>query len=100
MEIAMITMKDCIDMCGLTEKEVMAIAEREHVPEMAAAAMGRYLLKKPDGAEQIRDMMRDDIHEALGRGDKDHASELLMVLRDFLATHPEAHGKRAHDAAE
>ena len=27
----MITMKDCIDMCGLTEKEVMAIAEHEHV---------------------------------------------------------------------
>ena len=74
----MISMEDCIAMCGLTEQEVMAIAEHEHVPEMAAAAMGRYLLKKPDGAEQIRDMIRDDIHEALSRGDKDHASELLM----------------------
>ena len=31
-----------------------------------------------------------DIHDALSRGDKDHASELLMVLRHFLATHPEA----------
>ena len=48
----MISMEDCIAMCGLTEQEVMAIAEHEHVPEMAAAAMGRYLLKKPDGAEQ------------------------------------------------
>ena len=91
----MIISKDCIDMCGLTEQEVMAIAEHEHVPEIAAAAMGRYLLKKPDGAEQIRDMIRDDIHEALSRGDKDHASELLMVLRHFLATHPEAHAERA-----
>ena len=42
----MITMKDCIDMCGLTQNEVMAIAEHEHVPEIAAASMGRYLLKK------------------------------------------------------
>ena len=91
----MISLKDCIALCGLTEKEVMAIAEHEHVPEMAAAAMGRYLLKKPDGAEQIRDMIRDDSHAALSRGDKDHASELLMVLRHFLATHPEAHAKRA-----
>jgi hypothetical protein len=57
--------------------------------------MGRYLLKKPDGATQIRDMIRDDIHEALSRGDKDHASELLMVLRHFLATHPEAQSPRA-----
>jgi hypothetical protein len=86
----MISLEDCIALCGLTEQEVMAIAEHEHVPEIAAAAMGRYLLKKPNGPEKIRDMMRDDIHDALSRGDKDHASELLMVLRHFLATHPEA----------
>ena len=87
-------------MCGLTEKEVMAIAEHEHVPEIAAAAMGRYLLKKPDGPETIRYMIRDDIHAALGRGDNDHASELLMVLRHFLATHPEARTKRADEVTE
>lgn len=86
----MISKEDCIAMCGLTEAEVMAIAEHEHVPEIAAAAMGRYLLKKPDGPEQIRD---NDIHAALGRGDKNHASELLMVLRHFLATHPEARAR-------
>ena len=40
-------------------------------------------------------MIRDDIHDALNRGDKDHASELLMVLRHFLETHPEAQLKRA-----
>jgi hypothetical protein len=86
----MISLEDCIALCGLTEQEVMAIAEHEHVPEIAAAAMGRYLLKKPNGPEKIRDMVRDDIHDALSRGDKEHASELLMVLRHFLDTHPEA----------
>jgi hypothetical protein len=96
----MISMKDCIALCGLTEEEVMAIAEHEHVPEMAAAAMARYLLKKPGGSQQIRDMIRDDIHAALNRGDKDHASELLMVLRHFLATHPEAQAKRAEEVVE
>lgn len=86
----MISLEDCIALCGLNEQEVMAIAEHEHVPEIAAAAIGRYLLKKPGGTEKIGDMMRDDIHEALGRGDTAHASELLMVLRHFLDTHPEA----------
>ena len=86
----MISMKDCIALCGLNEKEVMAIAEHEHVPEIAAAAMGRYLLEKPGGPRQIRDMMRDDINEAIARGDRGHASELVMVLRHFLDTHPEA----------
>ena len=65
-------------------------AEHEHVPEIAAAAMARYLLKKPGGAMVIRDMIRDDIREAANRGDRDHASELMMVLRQFLETHPEA----------
>jgi hypothetical protein len=85
-----ITLEDCVALCGLTEQEVKAIAEHEHVPEIAAAAMARYLLKEPRGAEKIRDMMRDDIHAALARDDKEHASELLMVLRHFLDTHPEA----------
>jgi hypothetical protein len=90
-----ITREDCIALCGLTEQEVMAIAEHEHVPDIVAAAMARYLLKAPDGPERIRDMIRDDIREAWKRGDKDHASELLMVLRQYLATHPEAKSKQA-----
>ena len=89
----MISLEDCIALCGLSEKEVLAIAEHEHVPEIAAAAIGRYLLKEPNGPGKIRDMMRDDIHDALSRGDSDHASELLMILRHFVATHPEARDK-------
>jgi hypothetical protein len=54
-----ISLEDCIALCGLTEKEVLAVAEHEHVPEIAAAAIGRYLLKEPNGAQKIRDMMRD-----------------------------------------
>jgi hypothetical protein len=83
-------LEECIALCGLTEQEVKAIAEHEHMPEIAAAAMAKYLLKEPHGAEKIRDMIRDDIHAALQRDDKDHASKLLMVLRHFLDVHPEA----------
>ena len=85
----MISLEDCIALCGLTKEEVLAIAEHEHVPDIVAAAMAPYLLKEPHGPEQIRDM-RDDIYDALSRGDKEHTSELLMVLRHFLDTHPEA----------
>ena len=86
----MISLEDCIALCGLTAQEVQAIAEHEHVPDIVAAAMGRYLLKAPGGPQQICAMMRDDIHAALDRGDKQHASELLTVLRQFLDGHPEA----------
>jgi len=30
----MITLEDCIEFCGLTKEEVLAIAEHEHVPEI------------------------------------------------------------------
>jgi hypothetical protein len=88
-EQAMITLEDCIAFCGLTEAEVMAIAEHEHVPEIAAAAMAEYILKQRRGVDKIHCMIVDDIRAALRRGDKKHASELFAALRHFLSTHPE-----------
>ena len=66
----MISLEDCIALCGLTEQEVLAIAEHEHVPEVAAAAMAIYLLKKPGGAAAIPDMIRADMPEAASRSDR------------------------------
>jgi hypothetical protein len=91
----MITLQDCIAMCGLDEAEVLAIAEHEHIPEIAATALAQYLLHQKHGAETIRDMLRDDIRLALARADRDHARELFMALRHFLSCHPEAAPRRA-----
>jgi hypothetical protein len=88
--LAVITLQDCVAMCGLSEEEVLAIAEHEHIPEIAAAALGGYLLHQEHGTERIRDMLRDDIRAALLRGDRRHARELFMALRHFLSDHPEA----------
>ena len=90
----MITLEDCIALCGLTEQEVQAIGEHEHVPAIAAAAMASYLLKEPHGEEKIRDMIRDDIRDALQRGDRNHARELFMTLRHFLDVHPSARSRK------
>jgi hypothetical protein len=84
-----ITLEDCIGMCGLAEAEILAIAEHEHIPEIAAAALAQYLLCQEHGCETIRDMLRDDIRAAVARGDRGHARDLLMVLQHFLSDHPE-----------
>ncbi|MEO0426800.1 MAG: hypothetical protein AAF160_05075 [Pseudomonadota bacterium] len=87
----MITLTDCIEMCGLTEEELDAIAEHEHLPETAAAALAAALMEqKEEGARAVAQMMRDDIRHALKRGDRPHAADLLAALRHFLAEHPEA----------
>ena len=87
----MITLEDCIGLCGLTEEEVLAIAEHEHLPEIAATALAQYLLSLEHGSEKVRDMIVDDIRQAqLNGGDKEHVLTLLHVLHHFLKTHPEA----------
>ena len=86
----MISLEDCIALCGLDEAEVEAICEHEHIPEIAAAAMAQYLLNQPHGGEAIRGMIIEDIHKALDAGQVKHASELFTALRHFLTEHPEA----------
>jgi hypothetical protein len=86
----MITLQDCIGLCGLTEEEVLAIAEHEHLPEIAATALAQYLLSHERGSDKIRDMIVDDFRQAQLRGDKEHVLTLLHVLHHFLKTHPEA----------
>jgi DNA repair protein RadC len=86
----MITLEDCIGLSGLTEEEVLAIAEHEHLPEIAAAALAQYLLSQEHGSDKVRDMIVDDIQQAQRSGDKQHVLTLLHVLHHFLKTHPEA----------
>lgn len=85
----MISLEDCIALCGLTKEEVDAIAEHEHVPEIAAATLARYLLGHRHGSDEIRQMIIDDFRGALRAGDTRHAAELASALRHFLAVHPQ-----------
>jgi hypothetical protein len=85
----MITLEDCIAFSGLTEEEVLALAEHEHVPEIAATALASYLLKQRHGPDKIRIMIVEDIRAALDKGDRRHAKELFAALHHFLVAHPE-----------
>jgi hypothetical protein len=82
----MISIEDIIGMTGLTREEVSAIAEHEHIPEVAAAALGDYLMHQEKGPDAILAMIRDDLRAALERGDREHAKELMMALRHFIHT--------------
>jgi hypothetical protein len=86
----MISLDDCIALCGLTPAEVAAIAEHEHLPEVVAATLGRYLLNQAHGPDKIRTMLVDDIRVALESGRVKHAALLTSALRHFLASHPTA----------
>jgi hypothetical protein len=74
-------------LCDLSEEEVLAIAEHEHIPELAAVELGNYLVHTPEGERCIKAMIRDDIEAAIGRGDHRHAAALRLVLRNFVLDH-------------
>src|SRR6185369_5009509 len=87
----MISREDCIGLSGLTEEEVLAVAEHEHLPEIAATALAQYFLSLEHGSEKVRDIIVDDIRRVQFSGrDKEHLLTLLHVLHHFLKTHPEA----------
>ncbi len=86
----MLSIEDCIALSDLSEDEILAIAAHEHIPEMAAAEMGNYLVQTPDGEMRLRAIIVDDIREAGSRGDQKRVLALKLVCKQYLAQHPSA----------
>ena len=89
----MLTYQECLDLCELEEDEVDAIAEHEHLSELAAMELGNYLVNTPDGVPTIKRMIIDDIDKARLSGDFKHAAKLRLVLKHFVENHPEHKAK-------
>lgn len=86
----MITLDDVEDMSALTRGEVDALAEHEHLSTFDATLLGEYLVQIHHGPQKLQQMICEDIRSALHRDDTEKASKLFVVLRKFLADHPEA----------
>lgn len=80
----LLTLEDCLGLCDLNREEIDAIAEHEHLPEVIAAELGNYLVHTASGQRAIKDIIRDDILAAQGRGDFRYSAKLKLVLRHFI----------------
>jgi hypothetical protein len=85
----MLTLQDCIGICELTEEEIKAIAQHEHVPDIIAAELGEYMIHSKDGVPHIRKIILDDIEHARAHGHEGDVEKLKLVLKHFIATHPD-----------
>ena len=85
----MLTLQDVIDYSDLTEEEVAAIAEHEHIPDIVAAEFGNYLVHSPEGVPMLKRIIIEDIETARSHGHEDHVRELNLVLQHFIHTHPD-----------
>jgi hypothetical protein len=59
-----LSLEDCIALSSLTEEEIAAIAEHEHLPMIVAAELGNYLVQTPEGTHSIK---KDDQGRYSGR---------------------------------
>jgi hypothetical protein len=85
----MLSYEDCVELSDLTEEEIAAIAEHEHLPEIAALEMGSYLVHTPEGVPMIKRIILDDIEEERRRGHNEKSLQLKLVLKHFIDTHPQ-----------
>ncbi len=84
----MLTYEECLEMCDLSDDEIEAIAEHEHVEPMIAMALGKYLVEH-DGCHQIKQFILDDIEVAKRQGNTQKMALLTKTLCHFMTTHPE-----------
>lgn len=84
----MLTFEDCLALCDLSVDEIAAIAEHEHLPEMAALGYGDYLIHGPDGEQHIKRMIVEDIERAKANENLKHVEELEAILKNFILNHP------------
>lgn len=84
----MLTYEECLEMCDLSDAEIDAIAEHEHVEPMIALALGKYLVEH-DGCSQIKQYILDDIDVARSQGNTEKMALLTKTLCHFVTTHPE-----------
>jgi hypothetical protein len=84
----MLTLEDCEDFTDLTKEEIDAIAEHEHISEIAAAATGNCLSHSTEGLALIRRYILEDIENAKSHGDKGRAQHWRQVYNRFSAGHP------------
>ena len=85
----MLSYQDCVELSDLTEEEIEAIAQHEHLPEMAALELGSYLVHTDQGVPMIKRIILEDIDEERRRGDTEKVLQLKLVLKHFVDTHPE-----------
>lgn len=85
----MLTYQDCLDLCGFSAEEIEAVAEHEHLPEIVALEYAQYLVELPDGSRRLRRIILDDIEREERSGHAERAQRLRLVLKHFIATHPE-----------
>lgn len=84
----MLSIRDCLDYCDLTDDEVDLFAEHEHLPREVAATLVCGLVQTNDGVVAVDHCLADLVEDAMRSGQFAKAEHVLHVYAQFRAAHP------------
>lgn len=87
----MLSIRDCLDYCDLTEDEVLLIAEHENIPDAAAAQVCCGLVQTPEGVMVLTKFMLELVERAWACGDTRKAERAASLCARFMKDHPLPH---------
>lgn len=87
----MLSIRDCLDYCDLTDDEIELIAEHEDIPDAAAAQLVCGLVQTPEGVLMLTLYMQELIERANRRGDTEKAQRASRICARFMTDHPIRH---------
>ena len=85
----MLSLKDCIDMCGLTDDEVAAIAEEVNLPPIVAVLVGSNLLRSEAGLHYLGEVLRNRAENAVDRNQPEIAARYRAAYESFRRRCPQ-----------
>lgn len=83
----MLSFVDCRDFSDLTEEEIHAIEEAEHLPPVEACARGHNLANTPEGCRKVIKYMYESIERAEHNQDGEQSEILHKDLEKFVSEH-------------
>lgn len=84
----MLSIRDCLDYCDLTEDEVLLFAEHTGIPEGAAAQMICGMVQTPEGVLVLTKYMLDLVERATAAGDPEQMARARALCNRFMSDHP------------
>lgn len=84
----MLSIKDCLDYCDLTDDDVTFFAEHQNVPNEVAAHLLCGMVQTADGIKKIARYMQQRIAQAQISGNAKKAHKAYRTYRRFIHYHP------------
>ena len=83
----MISYIDCEGMCGLTDKEVEAIANGAHISPIEACALAEHEADTPKGCRHLLSCMQTYLEYVEAHDDARRSHEVHDAMNHFVASH-------------